>query len=165
MAVLAVLCPSPAWSHRNRAGQAFDSQIRQVPHIVSYICSWMLLLWWHRPETTVWSSLTHSWSSMPSHRLVLHTKHLITQIPHQLANDTVYHLKRTAGATTASILCYKVLCQAADSPTCHRRNAERDTSASIHHYEHFLPRPHKYQCSRSMVHWHNMVCAHLRLGY
>ena len=90
------------------------------------------------------------------------------------ANDTADRLARAAcdldppaaDAPTASLLCYrKMVRQAARSPTRHRRDAERATSASIQHYDHFLPRQHTYRRSGLLVRQHNVVCARLRLGW
>ena len=89
------------------------------------------------------------------------------------ANDTVDRLARaacdldspTADAPTSLLYCKKMVRQAARSPTRHRSDAERATSASIQHYDHFFLRPHKYRRSGLMVRRHNVVCARLRLGW
>ncbi|XP_045106666.1 uncharacterized protein LOC123501726 [Portunus trituberculatus] len=89
-------------------------------------------------------------------------------------NDTADRLTRAAcdldppaaDAPAASLLCYrKMVRQAARSPTHRRRNAERATSASIPHYDHFLLHQHPYRRSGLHVRRHNVVCALLRLGW
>ncbi|XP_064086111.1 uncharacterized protein LOC135201165 [Macrobrachium nipponense] len=121
-------------------------------------------------------------------------QHLVTQIHRQLdmANmsslvvhflwipshvgllaNTVDHLAKAAcqldppdaDAPSPSLLCCrKMVRQAARSPTHHRSNAERATSVSIQHYDHFFPHQHKYRRSGLMVRQNNVVCARLRLG-
>lgn len=90
------------------------------------------------------------------------------------SNDTADHLAKAAcdldppaaDAPTTSLLCYrKIVRQAARSPTHHRRDAERATSESIQHYDHFLSHQHTYRRNGLMVRRHNVVCARLRLGW
>ncbi|XP_066974195.1 uncharacterized protein [Macrobrachium rosenbergii] len=91
-----------------------------------------------------------------------------------LANSTVDRLAKAAcqldppdaDAPTPSLLCCKkMVYQAARSPTHRRSNAERATSVSIQHYDHFLPHQHKYRRNGLMVRRNNVVCARLRLGW
>ncbi|XP_064120882.1 uncharacterized protein LOC135225541 [Macrobrachium nipponense] len=91
-----------------------------------------------------------------------------------LANNTVGHIAKAAcqldppdaDAPSPSLLCCrKMVRQAARSHTHHRSNAERATSVSIQHYDHFFPHQHKYRRSGLMVRQNNVVCARLRLGW
>lgn len=91
-----------------------------------------------------------------------------------LANNTANRLAKAAchldppdaDVPTASVLCCrKMVRQATCSLTRRRCNAERATSVSIQHYDHFLPYPHKYRRSGLMVRRNNVVCARLRLGW
>ena len=90
------------------------------------------------------------------------------------ANDTADSLARAAchldppeaDATAASLPHYRTMVrQAASTPTRLRSEAERATSVSIPHYEHFQDRPPKYRRTGLMVRRHNVVSARLRLGY
>ena len=90
------------------------------------------------------------------------------------ANDTADRIARTAcnmeppaaNAATASLPRYRrMVHQVACASTHIRSNAERATSVTIPHYEHFLNHPPKYRRTGLMVRRHNVVSARLRLGY
>ena len=68
--------------------------------------------------------------------------------------------------TTASLPLYRrMVHRDACAATRVRRDAERDASVSIQHYEHFMDHPPGYRRTGLMVRRHNVVTARLRLGY
>jgi len=88
-------------------------------------------------------------------------------------NDTVDCLAKAACAldlddanAAPSLQCYKkIIYSAAHNVTVLRRDAERASSVSIQHHDHFLHYRYKYRRRGLMVRRHNVVSARLRLGY
>ena len=89
-------------------------------------------------------------------------------------NDTADRLARAAcgldlpdgAGTSASLPLYRrMVHRAACASTQVRRDAERATSVSVQHYDHFAGRPPDYRRTGLMVRRHNVVTARLRLGY
>lgn len=70
-----------------------------------------------------------------------------------------------AAAAGAALLCYKKKYVKLPPPLLAIVAMLTGLQASIQHYEYFVNRPHKYRRNGLTARRHNVVSAHLRLGY